>query len=243
MKKTLSLLYGLAGWAGFLLLFLYMIGFLGNFLVPKNVNSGLAGPAFQALLINLFLIALFGIHHSVAARPWFKQWIVKYIPNHLERSTYVIMSDVLLLLIFLFWQPMTGVVWHVDSAIGKVILYSVFALGWFLVVLSSFLIDHFDLLGMRQVFLYALGKPYTQVPFKLTFLYKIVRHPLMLGWFLGFWSTPHMTAGHLVFASGMTLYGLIGTFCEERTLLKHLGEDYRSYRERTPAIIPFLKVK
>jgi len=242
MKKVLSFVYGLVNWVGFLGIFMYMIGFLGEFLVPKTVNSGIEGPMGQAILINLLLIALFGIHHSIAARPGFKKWVTQHCPQHLERSTYVLISNVFMILILWQWQPITQVVWHVDSPLGRTILYSLFGFGWFLVVLSSFLINHFDLFGIRQVYLNLVGKEYTSVPFKLTFLYKIVRNPLMLGWYLAFWSTPHMTVGHFVFASGLSAYGFIGILCEEKDHAEFLGEQYKEYKEKTPMVLPFPKL-
>ena len=241
MGKVFSFIYGLICWAGFLLIFLYFIGFLGNFIVPKNVNSGVVGPLDQSILIDVFLIALFGIHHSTAARPWFKQRVTQYIPKHLERSTYVLISDLLFILILWQWRPIPTVIWQVESSVGKTILYSLFALGWFLVVLSSFLINHFDLFGLRQVYLHLTGKEYTHVPLKVRFLYKFIRNPLMLGWFIAFWSTPYMTVGHFVLAAGLTIYGFIGIICEEKGLLKHLGEDYKHYFENTPMILPLPK--
>jgi len=241
MKKIFAVVCGLTGWLGFLVLFVYLICFLGNFLVPKTVNSGAEGPAIQSFLINAFLIAIFGIHHSIAARPKFKAWITHYVPKHLERTTYVIIANILLLLIFVCWQPMTGVIWHLESQVGQIIVYTLFALGWGMVVLASFLINHFDLFGIRQVYLYAMDKDYTNIPFKVQSLYKYVRNPIMLGWFIAFWATPHMTVGHLVFAAGMTIYGFIGMFFEERTTLSYLGEHYRQYRDKTPMILPFMK--
>ena len=220
-----------------------MIGFLGGFLVPKTVNDGIEGPVSTAIIINLLLIALFGIHHSIAARPWFKSWFTKFVPIHLERSFYVLVSNILVILILWQWRPITAVVWEVESSIGQYILYALFAIGWVTIVLSSFLIDHFDLFGVRQVYFHLTGKQYTHVPFKDNFLYKISRNPIMVGWFIAFWATPYMTVGHLVFALGLTAYGFIGILCEEQTHRFFLGEEYERYHAKTPMILPIPGMK
>ena len=185
-----------------LAIFLYLICFLGNFdsLVPKTIDSGTPGPVATALLVNVLLWVLWGIQHSLMARPGFKKWWTGIVPQHLERSTYVLISNLLMILIMWQWQPMTGVVWEVASPLGQNVLWALFFLGFGLVVLSSFIIDHFDLLGTRHVILYAMGRPYTPNVFKVVGFYKFVRHPLLLGWIIAFWATPKMTTGHLVFA-------------------------------------------
>jgi len=241
MGRVISFIYGLLCWFGFLAAFLYLIGFLGDFMVPKTVNSGAQGPAMQAILINIFLIALFGIHHSITARPSFKKMLTQYLPKHLERSTYVLFSNILIFIIYWQWRPITTVIWEINSYGGQIIMWALFAFGWATVVISSFLINHFDLFGVRQVYFHLKGKEYEPVHLKVKFFYKFIRNPIMLGWFMGFWCTPHMTVGHLVFAGGMTVYGFIGMFFEERNLLEFLGEDYKQYRTKTPMILPFPK--
>jgi len=238
MGRIISFLFGIVCWAGFTLEFLYLIAFLGDFWVPKTVNSGAEGPLATAIFVNLVLIALFGLHHTVCARPGFKEWFTKFVPTHLERSVYVLISDIFLFLIFWLWQPATGVVWHVESSFARTVIWTLFGAGWATVLFSSFLINHFDLFGVRQVYLHLIGKEYTHVPLKVKSLYKIVRHPIMLGWFVGFWATPDMTVGHLIFALGLTVYGFIGIHYEERTLTKFLGDGYREYKSKTAMILP-----
>lgn len=241
MGRVISFIYGLLCWIGFLLVFSYTALFLGGFLVPKTVNSGAVAGTGQAVLINILLLAAFGIHHSVAARPWFKAHVIRYMPKHLERSTYVLMSDLLLACVLWQWRPIPTVIWDVQLEPARTILYVLFGSGWLLIVLSSFMIHHFDLLGVRQVYLHLIGREYTSVPFKSNFLYKYIRNPLMLGWFVALWCTPYMTVGHFVFSMGLTIYGIIGIICEERMHAKHLGKVYEDYRKKTPMLIPFLK--
>ncbi len=242
MSKIFAVLYGLVNHVMFLAVFLYLICFLGNFdsLVPKTVDSGTPGPVSTALVVNVLLWLLFGVQHTVMARPGFKQWWTGIVPKHLERSTYVLLSNVLVILIMWQWQPMTGVIWDVQNPLGQNVLWALFFLGFGLVVLSSFIIDHFDLLGTRQAILYAMGRPYTTTPFKVVGFYKFVRPPLLLGWMIGFWSTPTMTAGHLVFAIATTAYMLIAIRYEEKDLASLHGEPYSSYRERVSMVIPWL---
>lgn len=241
MGKIISFLYGVIGHAGFLLIFLYLIGFLGNFAVPKSVDSGEAGPFAQALVINVLLLAIFGVQHSVMARQEFKQRWTKIVPKHIERSTYVVISDLLVIFLIWQWRPMTGVVWSVENPTGRVILWTLFGLGWAIVVLASFMINHFDLLGTRQVYLHLRGKEYTPLPFKATGFYKYMRHPLMLGWITAFWATPNMTVGHLVFAIGTTVYILIAIQIEERDLVKFHGGAYEEYRRQVSMLLPLKK--
>lgn len=243
VKKAIALVYGLLAWVGFLAVFTYAIAFLGDFWVPKTVNTGPLLPPWQAILIDIVLVAIFGIHHSVAARPWFKKMVSGHCPPHLERSTYVMISNVLFAFVLWQWKPVPEVMWSFESEAVRVILYSLFGLGWVMIVLSSFLIDHFDLFGVRQVFLHFQGKEYHHVPFTVRFLYRFMRNPLMLGWFIVFWSVPTMTVGHFVFAAANTIYGFIGIYFEERTLLQFLGKDYEEYRKKTPLLFPIPKMK
>jgi protein-S-isoprenylcysteine O-methyltransferase Ste14 len=241
MGKALALLYGIVCHLMFLVVFLYLIAFLGNFdvLVPKAIDSGMPGPIGTALLVNILLLAVFGVQHSVMARPGFKRWWTKLVPKPVERSSYVLITNLLLLLLFWQWRPMTGVVWDVQHEVGALVLWILFFLGFGIVVLSSLIIDHFDLFGTRQVFLYARGQPYTPPKFKIAGFYKFVRHPLLAGWVIAFWSTPRMTAGHLLFAIGTTVYMLIAIRLEERDLATFHGDAYREYQQRVSMIVPW----
>lgn len=241
MARTLILLYGIVSYLIFFCTFLYAIGFIGNFLVPKSMDSGAEGPLLNALLINLALLGLFAVQHSAMARPAFKAWWTTIVPQAAERSTYTLLSSLALILLFYYWQPMGGIIWQVESAGGQLVLYTLFGLGWALVLVSTFLINHFDLFGLRQVWLNFQGREYTHLPFKTPGLYKWIRHPLYLGWFLAFWATPTMTAAHLFFAVVTTVYILLAIQWEERDLVAALGEDYANYRKRVPMVIPFTK--
>ncbi len=238
MKRVVTLFYGIIGYVIFLLSFFYAIGFVGDFGVPKTINSG-NGIAFTpALLINMGLLGLFAVQHSLMARDFFKRGLTKIIPKAAERSTYVLLSSLLLLLIFWQWQPLTTPIWHVASQVGQGILYGLFGLGWIIVLLSTFMIDHFDLFGLRQVFCYFKDKKPAPIEFQTPYLYKYVRHPLMLGFIIGFWATPTMTMGHLIFAIATTGYILLGIQFEERSLVNHLGKVYEDYRQKVPMLIP-----
>jgi protein-S-isoprenylcysteine O-methyltransferase Ste14 len=194
----------------------------------------------NALVINMLLLAVFAIQHSVMARPAFKAWWTRIIPQAAERSTYVLLSSLALIALFYFWQPMGGVIWQVENRSGQLPLLAGFGFGWALVLYSTFLINHFDLFGLRQVWLQLLGKPYTALPFKTPAPYKLVRHPLYLGWFFAFWCTPQMTAAHLLLAVLTSAYILIGIFLEERDLLK-AHPEYEAYRQRVPMLLPRLR--
>jgi methanethiol S-methyltransferase len=241
MQRVAFLLYGLLAYVSFLAVFLYAIGFLGNFWVPKSIDSGVEGPLAASLAVNVALLVLFGLQHTIMARQGFKAWWTKLVPRPVERSTYVIISNVLLALLYWQWRPITGVVWSVESAIGGYALWTLFGAGWLLVFLSSLVIDHFDLFGLRQVVLYYQGKQYEPLHFKAAWFYKLVRHPLLLGWMIAFWATPEMSVGHLLFAIGTTLYMLIAIPIEERDLAQFHGPEYADYRRRVPMLLPFLK--
>jgi protein-S-isoprenylcysteine O-methyltransferase Ste14 len=230
--------YGVMSYLIFLGTFLYAIGFVGDFLVPKSLDSAPEMPFGRALLINIALLYLFALQHSVMARPAFKRWWTKFVPQPVERSTYVLFSSLALLLLFWQWQPMGGTVWHVENSPGRLLLYSLSAFGWLLVLVSTFLINHFDLFGLRQVFLYLLGREYTSLKFAMPGPYKLVRHPLYAGWFLAFWATPTMTVAHLVFALLTAAYILIAIYFEERDLLTAHGESYAEYRRQVPMLVP-----
>lgn len=231
--------YGLVCYAIFFATFLYAIGFVGNLVVPKTIDAAPILSFPLALLTNIGLLGLFGIQHSVMARPAFKRWWTQFVPKPLERSTYVLLSSLCLIALFYFWQPLGMTVWHVQRLVGQIILYSLFAFGWLLVLVSTFLINHFDLFGLRQVYLHLVGKEYTPLQFTTPGPYKVVRHPLYVGWFFAFWATPTMTATHLVFAVITAAYILVAIQLEEQDLITAHGEDYVNYRKRVPMLVPF----
>ncbi|MCB1628353.1 MAG: DUF1295 domain-containing protein [Xanthomonadales bacterium] len=224
----------------FLATILYAIGFVGNLWVPKSIDSAPQVGFGLALLTNLSLLGLFAVQHSVMARPAFKAWWTRLIPAAAERSTYVLFSNLALITLFWFWQPMGGLIWHVEQPVLQWALHAVFGMGWLIVFASTFLIDHFDLFGLRQSWLAFRNRPYTPVRFKSPALYRVVRHPLYFGFLLAFWFTPTMTVAHLCFALLVTGYLLVGIQLEERDLLRALP-DYADYRRRVPMLIPGLK--
>ncbi|HXS88362.1 MAG TPA: hypothetical protein VN705_03380 [Steroidobacteraceae bacterium] len=239
MKRWLIFFYGVACYAIAFVTLLYAIGFVGNLWVPKSIDSAPRLPLGLALLIDGVLLGLFAIQHSVMARPGFKRWWTRIVPQEAERSTYILFASIALVIMFVYWEPLGGSVWDVHSPLAQQLLYGGFAFGWFLVFLSTFLINHFDLFGLRQIWLQLLGKPYRPLPFKTPMLYRIVRHPLYVGLLLAFWSTPIMTLTHLVFAIATTAYILIAIQLEERDLLAEHPE-YARYRKRVPMLVPFL---
>jgi methanethiol S-methyltransferase len=238
MKRLAVLLYGVLSYAIFFATFLYAIGFIGNLLVPRSIDATPTTGLGAALIINTALLALFALQHSVMARPAFKRWWTRFVPVVMERSTYTLLSSLALLLLFWQWQPIGAVIWNVDGEAGRTALYIGFAFGWALILVSTFLINHFDLFGLRQVWLYFRGRPYTEIAFRTPTLYKLVRHPLYVGWLLAFWCAPTMTAAHLLFATLTTAYILIAIQFEERDLMRAFPE-YVSYRKRVPMLIPF----
>ncbi|MFQ5695580.1 MAG: methanethiol S-methyltransferase [Terriglobia bacterium] len=241
--RFLAFLYGLVCYGVFFLTFLYAVGFLGNFGVPRTVDAGgAAAPFGLALAINVGLLGLFGLQHSVMARQGFKRAWTKVVPAPVERSTYVLLSSLLLILLFWQWRPMPGVVWEVEDSIGGGVLWALFGAGWVLVLLSSFAISHFDLFGLQQVYRYLHGREQAAPGFKMPLLYKIVRHPLYVGWITVFWAIPRMTVGHMVFAVVATAYILVAIQLEERDLAR-FHPEYGEYRKRVPMLIPLPRRK
>lgn len=239
MARAAMFLYSLGAYGLFLAVFLYLVAFVGNLGVPRSVDVGPAAGTATAMAIDLLLIALFGLQHSVMARPAFKRRITRIVPPAIERSTFVLAASLVLALLFWQWRPLGATVWQAGGGVA-ILMWSLFALGWATVLLSTFLINHFDLFGLRQSWMHLLDRPLVPLAFRTTLLYRIVRHPIMLGFLLAFWFTPHMTMGHLLFAAGMTVYILVGVHHEERDLVRSLGKDYVQYRRATPAFVPGL---
>lgn len=238
MLRWFVLIYGGISYLIFLGSFLYAVGFVGGLVVPKTIDSGTTGTPFTALLINLGLLSLFAVQHSVMARPAFKRWWTQIIPPAMERSTYVLASSLTLILMFWLWQPLPNVVWQVTQPWAVGALWAVFGVGWLIVLVSTFLINHFDLFGLRQVFLYFSGQSYTPEPFRTPWLYRVVRHPIMLGFLIAFWAIPTMTQGHLLFAAVVAAYVLVALKLEEHDLLAHHGETYSAYQRQVRMLLP-----
>ena len=243
MKRTAFLLYGVMVYALFQAAFLYLIGFVGNILVPTSIGGPLEVPLWQAIITNIGLVLLFAVQHSIMARLWFKRWWTQYVPEPIERSTFCLFTVIVLGILYLFWQPMGSTLWNIENGLITGMLWAIFALGWTIVLLSTFMINHFDLFGLRQVWLYFQKKPYTHLKFKVPLFYKYVRHPLYFGIILAFWAAPTMSAGRFFFAVLFTLYILKGIQLEEKDLVTFFGDRYRKYAKRVPMIIPTFRRK
>jgi protein-S-isoprenylcysteine O-methyltransferase Ste14 len=244
MKKIILLIYGLIAYLLFLASFLYFIGFMEDTVVPKTIDSGTTGSTEKALLIDVSVLMVFALQHSIMARPGFKKWWTRIIPAAIERSTYVLLSSLALLLIAWQWVPLTAVVWKSENDTISLIVYIVAALGWLMVPLSTLMINHFELFGLKQVYDNLVRRRSAETPFTINIFYGFVRHPLMLGFLIALWATPVMTAGHLLLSAITTLYIIVAVkFLEEKDLQKLYGDQYLEYKRRVPMFIPFTKLR
>jgi protein-S-isoprenylcysteine O-methyltransferase Ste14 len=247
MKRVLFFVYGVAAHALFFGVYGYMALFvngLGAGWLPKTIDGPVSNLSLAgALSVNVALMLVFGLQHSIMARPAFKNWWTKFVPAVIERSTYVMISNLIMIALFAFWQPIDGILWNVQTPALRTVLWATCALGWILVPVASLMINHFDLFGTRQVWLHLRGEEYQHLPFRTPRLYKHVRHPLYVGWLMTFWITPTMSSGHLLFAAVMTAYILIAIRFEERDLVKHFGRKYAEYRNEVPALVPRITAK
>ena len=241
MGKFIAFLYGLAAYLVFFVTFLYAIGFVSGLVVPKTIDTGAVVPLTEALIVNLLLMSLFAVQHSVMARRQFKQWWTQYVPASVERSTYVLFASLALVLLFWQWRPIPDVVWQVANPQIAMAITGLSLVGWLLVLFSTFLINHFELFGVHQVVSNLAGSPIPEPRFKTPVLYKLVRHPIYLGFIIAFWAAPVMTVGHLLFAAVTTAYIFVGIFLEERDMIELFGDDYRRYKERVSMLVPWRK--
>ncbi|MCA9306526.1 MAG: methyltransferase [Phycisphaerales bacterium] len=237
-SRLFALAYGLACYAIFFVTFLYAIGFMGNFLTPTSIDAPPTSPLWLAITVNTALILLFGVQHSVMARPWFKKAWTRIVPEHLERSTYVLFSSLALIALFALWQPMGMTIWNISHPVARAALIAIMLAGFAIVLVTTFLINHFDLFGLRHTWLYFTRRAYTHLDFATPGVYRIVRHPLYVGWLLSFWAAPTMTGAHLLFAALSTAYILAAIRWEERDLLDLHGESYAIYRDQVPMLVP-----
>jgi protein-S-isoprenylcysteine O-methyltransferase Ste14 len=239
VKRSLGFAYGVASYALFLATFLYAVGFVGGFVVPKAIDSGASASLLGAVGVDLLLLGLFAVQHSGMARQTFKRWLARLVPRSVERSTYVLASSLTLVLLFWQWRPIPATAWRVDDPFGAIFLRALFALGWMTVLIGTFMINHAHLFGLSQVWAWLRGREAREPAFQTLWLYRYVRHPLMVGFIVAFWATPVMSVGHVLFAAAATGYILVGTLVfEERDLERYLGEPYRRYRREVPAFIP-----
>jgi len=240
MGRFIGFLYGLVAYLVFFVTVLYAIGFVSGLFVPKTLDNGAAGDPTEAIIVNLLLMTLFAVQHSVMARPRFKKWWTQFVPQSVERSTYVLFASLVLLLLFWQWRPMPAVLWQISNPQIASALLALGLVGWAFVFASTFLINHFELFGLHQVTNNLAGKPMPAMRFKTPLLYNLVRHPIYLGFLIAFWSTPVMTAGHLLFAAVTTAYIFVGIMLEEHDLIAVFGDEYRNYRRRVAMIVPFI---
>ena len=238
MGGIFAVLYGIVAYVIFLVTFAYAIAFAGNIIVPKTIDSGTPGPLMEALIVNVVLLGIFAVQHSVMARQGFKRWWTRIVPKSVERSTFVVFATAAVALLLWQWRPMPDVVWSVQYPIAIATIQGVFWLGWVILLVSTFLLNHFELFGLRQVVARLMGWKIPEPQFRTPFLYKRIRHPLYLGFILGFWATPTMTMGHLLFAVATTGYIFIGIFFEERDLINMFGDQYRRYRRQVSMLVP-----
>ncbi len=241
LKRILYFAYGTLSYLIFLGTFLYAVCFIGNFGVARTLDGVASGPRSISFAIDVGLLGLFAVQHSVMARKWFKIWWTRIVPTPIERSTYVLFSSLALILLFWQWRPLGGAIWFVQDPVGRLALRVLFAFGWGLLLFSTFVINHFDLFGLRQVWLYLLGRSYKAPKFATPGPYRLVRHPLYVGWLFAFWMTPTMTLAHLLFSLATTAYILIAIQFEERDLVRDYGQSYEDYRRSVPMLVPFIR--
>lgn len=239
MQRFMFFAYGVLCHIMFLALYAYMAAFFGNFLVPKTIDSGPAGPVGVAVVVNLLLVAMFGLQHSIMARPGFKSVWTRIVPKPIERSTYVLATCVVTVILMWQWRPIEPIIWHFESGLGWWAMTTLFAIGWLGVPMVTMMINHFDLFGTRQVWLHLRGKEYKPLPFRTPLAYAYIRHPIYVGWAIAFWAAPTMTVGHALLASTLTAYMMIAVLFEERDLIAHFGAKYVNYCERVPRYIPW----
>lgn len=241
MGRLLALLYGIVSYFVFFVVFLYAIGFVTALGVPKTIDTGAAAPLLEALTIDILLMSIFAIQHSVMARPQFKQWWTRLVPKSVERSTYVLFSSLALVLLFWQWRPIQGLAWQINDPRIAMAVIGLSLVGWLIVLTSTFLINHFELFGLHQVANNLTGRPMPAPRFRTPLYYNFVRHPIYLGFIIAFWAAPKMTMGHLLFAAVTTAYIFVGIMLEEHDLTTVFGDDYRRYRQRVSMIVPWRK--